>query len=236
MAGTGWLSRKGNTRALNGALGTGITGGSINPPGDQVGALSATLGTGVATTLACAASGGGAVLTKAIPDKACLVIVGAAGDVDSMELVAVNGGVAVGGVAVTFQSQTIRVSHAAGSLLFLVAHKHWLALISTTTAPTDNSLGSELVFSGYARQQLLWTAPTAADPPVAANQVLFTFGPMSGAPTGSAVVTYASDMDCSSAGAADNQNGWWTLASTRTPVGGDSITVGAAALSMQNFH
>src|SRR5438132_2547018 len=94
MAGSGEFTRTGNTRALNANLGSAITGGGINAPGDQVAALSATLATGAQTTASTAASGGGAVFTKAIPDKAILALCDAAGAVDQMETVSVNGAIA----------------------------------------------------------------------------------------------------------------------------------------------
>lgn len=236
MAGSGELSRVGNTRALNAALISGVTGGVVNAPGDQVGALSASLGTGAQTSLACAATGGGAVLTKAIPDKAILAVCDAAGAVDQMETVSVNGAVAAAGTAVTFQSQTIRVSHAAGSLLFLIAFKPYLALVLSSGAPTDNGLGTEYSQTGYARNLIPWTAPTTGvDPPVAANQNSTTFGPLSGA-NGTDVVAYASLRDALSGGAAANQYCWWTFATTRTPNAGDSLNIAAGALTAQVFH
>lgn len=235
MAGSGEFTRKGNLRAENANLMSGAVGG-INAPGDLVAALSASLGTGAQTTFSTAASGGGAIFTKAIADKSILAICDTAGAVDQMETVSVNGAIAISATSAIFQSQTIRVSHAAGSLVVLLAFKAYLSLIAATTAPTDNSLGSpELVFTGYARQLLPFTLPTAADPPVAANNATVTFGPMSNA-DGTKVVTYGELMDCLTGGTADNAYAWWTWGTTRTPNAGDSIQIAAAALTMQSYH
>lgn len=237
MAGSGELSRKGNTRALNGALNTSITStqaaAAVCPPGDQIAALSATLATGAQTSLACAASGGGSTVSKALADDSVIIVCDSAGAVDTMELFCVNGAVAAAATSITFDSQTVRTSHAAGSLVFAVAARMFAALLFAT--PGDNALGSELAFTGYARQPIPWTAPTAADPPVASTSATMTFGPMSGA-DGTKTVGFISAMDCLSAGAADNQQGWWTLAATRVPNAGDSIQVSSGALTMQVFH
>jgi len=235
MAGSGEFSRVGNTRALNTNLGSATTGGAICPGADLVGALSATFNGAAQTTFACAASGGGAILTKAIPDDAVLLICDVAGAVDTMESVIVNGAAAISATSVTIDSQTTRISHAAGSLVFLLAFKPFLALVLSTGAPTDNGLGTEYSQTGYARQLVPWTTPTAADPPVAANQSSITFGPLTGA-NGTDIVSYGSLRDALSGGTAPNQYAWWTWAATRTPASGDSINVAAAALTMQSFH
>src|SRR5436853_5922274 len=183
MAGSGEFSRAGNTRALNANLGSAITGGVICPGGDLVAKLSATLATGAQTTASTAASGGGAVFTKPIPDDAVLAIVDSAGAVDTMEVVTVNGAIANAATSFTFDSQTIKNSHAAGSGVWLLAWKPYLALLlsqkdsGAVSAPTDNTMGTEYHEAGYARQLVPWTAPTAADPPVAANQASITYGP-----------------------------------------------------------
>jgi hypothetical protein len=234
VAGSGELSRIGNTRALNAALGSGITGGPWCPPGDNIGALSATLATGAQTSIACAASGGGAILTKAIPDGAIVAVVDAAGTIDTMEFFCVNGAAALSATSVTIDSQTVKFAHVAGALIFLISFNPYLALV-ITSAPTDNTLGTEYSQTGYARQLVPWTAPTNADPPVAANQATITWGPLSGA-NGTDVVGYCSLRDSLSGGAAPNQYAWWTFGATRTPNAGDSLQIAAAALTMQNYH
>jgi hypothetical protein len=234
MAGSGEASRIGNTRALNAVLNSGITGGLWNPPGDQVAALSATLSTGAQTTASTAASGGGAIFTKAIPDGAQLFIVDATGALDTMEMVCVNGGIAISATSFTFDSQTIKFSHAAGALVFLGSFQAYLALW-ISAAPTDNGLGTEYAQAGYARQLVPWTSPTAADPPVAANQAIITWGPLSGA-NNSDVVGGCSLRDSLSGGTAPNQYAWWTFAATRTPNTNDSLQIAAAALTLQAFH
>lgn len=238
MAGSGELSRAGNTAALNAALGCSITGAGVNPPGRWIGALSVTLATGVATTLTCAAATGGAVLTQAIPDDSVIIVADAAGAVDTMELFTVNGAQAVGAGSITFDSQTVRTSHPNGSGIWLVAWKHYLALFLSSGSPGDNALGTEYAQTGYARQALNWVAPTAADPPVAVTNAILTFGPLSGA-NGTDIVSFAADRDSLSgpAGAvAGNMGAWWTFGATRTPNAGDSLQIAAAALSMQNYH
>jgi hypothetical protein len=235
MAGSGEFSRVGNTRSLNSNLGSAITGGTICPGADLVGALSATFNGAGQTSIATAASGGGAVLTKAIPDDAVLIIADAAGAVDTMEMVIVNGAAAISAVSVTIDSMTTRVSHAAGSGVWLFAFKPYLALVLSATAPTDNGLGTEYAQSGYARQPIPWTVPTAADPPVAANQLSTTFTITGG--NGSDIVSYCSLRDSLSGGTAPNQYAWWTFATTITPPSGSSsINIAIGALTMQCFH
>jgi hypothetical protein len=227
----GKASRQGNTACLNSFVAGSITNAAIPPPGVLVGALSATLATGVQTSLSCAASGGGAITTKAIQDDAVLVIADAAGAVDTMELILVNGALAVGATSITFDSQTIRTSHPAGSGIWLIAFKPYLALNSG--APADNALGTEVGFTGYLRQAMTWTAPTAADPPVSATLGVLTFGPFT-AGTG-ATVSYSSLMDIplsAGVGVVANMYAYWTLTTAKTPGTGDSIQVAAAAISM----
>lgn len=234
MAGSGEASRIGNTRALNAVLNSGITGGLWNPPGDLVAALSSTLSTGAQTTLSTAASGGGAIFTKAIPDEAILAVVDATGAAGTSEFFCVNGAVVITATSATIDSQTVKFSHAAGSLVFLVSFQAYLALW-ISTAPTDNGLGTEYAQAGYARQLVPWTAPTAADPPVAANQATITWGPLSGA-NNADVVGGCSLRDALSGGTAPNQYAWWTFAATRTPNTNDSLQIAAAALTLQAFH
>jgi len=227
----GEFSRVGNTRALNANLMSGITGVAAAPPGDQVGSLTVTAGSGVTTTITC---GGGT--TKALPSGAQLIICDAAGTLSTMEMVALSSGYASGtATAMNITSQTLKTAHVSGALVFLAAFTPYLAIITATTAPTDNGLGSEEAVTGYARQLIPWTLPTAADPPVAANSSSVTFGPLTGA-AGAHVETYASLMDALSGGAAPNQYAWWTLTATRTPNAGDSLNVAVAALTMQSYH
>jgi hypothetical protein len=237
MAGSGEFSRVGNQRALNANLGSAITGGAICPGADLVASLSAaTPAVGTAGVLvSTAAAGGGAVFTKAIPDDAVLVVMDSAGAVDTMEAVTVNGAVASGAASATIDSHYWSIAHAAGSAVFLLAFKPYLALVLNSGAPTDNSLGSEYTQTGYVRQLVPWVAPTNADPPVASNQLSTTFGPLTGA-NGADVVGYASLRDSLTGGATGNQYAWWTFAATRTPQAGDSINIAAAALQMQCYH
>lgn len=229
MAGSGELARVGNTRALNANLGSAITGGAAGPPGDLVATLSTALSTGAQTSIVCSAG-----TSKALPSAAQVIVCDAAGTLATMEMFSLSSGAASGATSIPITSQTVKFTHAIGALVFLVAWTPYLALC-ISSAPTDNSLGTEYSQTGYARQLVPWTAPTAADPPVAANQALITFGPLTGA-NGTDVVGYCSLRDALTGGAAPNQYAWWTFGATRTPNPGDSLQIAAAALTMQNYH
>lgn len=232
MAGSGEFSRVGNTRALNAAIGSAITGGTVNPPGDLIGTITTAISALATAQTTLTLSGG---ISKAIPDDSVVVACSATGAVDTMEAFTVNGAAASAATTVTIDSCTVNKARSNGDLLFLLSFKAFLALVLSTGAPTDNGLGSEYAQTGYARQPIPWTAPTAADPPVAASQATVTFGPLSGA-NGTDIVAYASLRDSLSGGAAANQYAWWTFAATRTPAAGDSLQIAAAALTMQSFH
>lgn len=100
-----------------------------------------------------------------------------------------------------------------------------------STAPTDSTLGGEYTATGYARQSVAFSAPTAADPPVTSNSGGLTFGPFT-ANTG-ATLSYASLMDAVSGGTAlANMSAWWTLTTPKTPANGDSATVAVGAITL----
>jgi hypothetical protein len=100
-----------------------------------------------------------------------------------------------------------------------------------STAPTDSTLGGEYTATGYARQSVAFSAPTAADPPVTSNSGGLTFGPFT-ANTG-ATLSYASLMDGVSGGTAlANMYAWWTLTTPKTPANGDSATVAVGAITL----
>lgn len=229
MAGSGDLSRIGWIHALNSAFGSanGVTGTTVQtgPPGDLIGNLSAAI---TATSLPCAASGGGAVLTKAIPDGAVVAVIAAAGTIDTMEFFCVNGAAAAAATAITIDSQTARSAHAGGDPIYLVAFQPYLAL--TTTTPTSHALGTEYTATGYARQLVAQTPTTVADPPVAANSGIMTFGPMTAGTGG--VVTCGEIMDALTGGTADNMYAFFTWGTSKTPGVNDSLQVAAAALSL----
>lgn len=102
-----------------------------------------------------------------------------------------------------------------------------------TTAPADSSTGTEYGATGYARQAVAFTSPTAADPPVTSNTALLTFGPFT-AGTG-ATITHAelTDQSAGAITATTQMYAWWSLTTSKTPANGDSATVaiGAATLS-----
>jgi hypothetical protein len=230
MAGSGEFTRTGNTRALNANLMGAVSNTPAGPPGDLVGTLSSAATAGVVTTITCSAG-----TLKALPTGAQLIIVDAAGTLSTMEMVTLTSAYASGTTtAMNITSQTIKTTHAIGAFVYLGAFTPYLALL-ISSAPTDNTLGTEYSQTGYARQLIPWTAPTAADPPVAANYATCTFGPLSGA-NGSDVVGYAGLHDSLSGGAIANRYAWWTFGATRTPAAGDSLQIAAAALSMQSYH
>lgn len=100
-----------------------------------------------------------------------------------------------------------------------------------TSAPTDSTLGGEYTATGYARQSVAFSAPTAADPPVTSNSGGLTFGPFT-TNTG-ATISYASLMDGVSGGTAlANMYIWWTLTTAKTPAVGDSATVAVGAITV----
>jgi hypothetical protein len=224
----GEFSRVGNLRALNGNLMCGITGGV--GIGDPVATLSTSLTAGVNTTLACTAG-----TSKQIPANAGLYLIDAAGTLSTIELVTCTTLTAAAATSIPITSQTTKTTHGVGALVFLATFTPYLAIITATTPPTDNGLGSEENVTGYARQLIPWTVPTAADPPVAANSTSVTFGPLTGA-TGAHVETYAALMDALTGGTAPNMYAWWTLTATRTPNANDSLNVAIAALTMQSYH
>jgi hypothetical protein len=228
VAGSGEFTRTGNNRAECINLMGGITGGTA-PLGEVVATLSGAATAGVITSLTCSAG-----TSKALPDEAILLIVDAAGTLGTIEAVCVNGAAAAAATSITVDSQTIKYTHAIGALVYLLAFTPYLALL-ISSAPTDNTLGTEYSQTGYARQLVPWTAPTAADPPVAANQGTITWGPLSGA-NGTDVVGYCALHDALSGGTIANRYAWWTFGATRTPNAGDSLQIAAAALTMQNYH
>lgn len=219
----GQFSRVGNGRALTAVL--QLFGSS---EADQV----ATWNNGaLAAAAAIPASPIITALTKAIPNNAWVVICSITGT--NFEIIQVTALLASGGTALTnAASGTARAARVNGDPIFMLSTPAWLALITATTAPTDNSLGSEYGATGYARQACVFGAPTAADPPVSSNTALLTFGPFTAAVAGT--VTYASLMDTGGAGAGTNLNqlAWWTLTTAKTPALNDSVTVAIAALTM----
>lgn len=101
-----------------------------------------------------------------------------------------------------------------------------------TSAPTDSSFGTEYGATGYSRQAVTFSAPTAADPPVASNTGALTFGPFT-AGTG-ATITHAALLVVS-AGTVDANTemyAWWPFTTSKTPGTGDSATIAASALTL----
>lgn len=228
MAGSGDISRITWERALSSGVGSMITNAAISgPPGDLIGNLSASLTGASQTSIPCAASGGGAVLTKGIPAHSIVCVMAAAGTVDTQEYFLVTTAAAISATSMTISSQTCRVSHVAGDPIYHIAHPLWLTL--NTTAPTSHALGTEYGATGMARQSLLLTATTVADPPVVANSSVITWGPMTAGTGGS--VTNGAVMDALTGGTADNMTGFYTWGTAKTPGTGDSVQLAAGALT-----
>lgn len=105
-------------------------------------------------------------------------------------------------------------------------------IVLCTSAPTDSTIGTEYGATGYARQTITFSAPTAADPPVTSNTALITFGPFT-AGTG-ATITHA-ELVFAAAGTIDpltEMTGWWVLTTSKTPGVGDSATIAIGAFSL----
>jgi hypothetical protein len=103
---------------------------------------------------------------------------------------------------------------------------------TSTVAPTDSTIGVEFSVTGYSRQSVAFTSPTAADPPVTSTTAQLTFGPFT-AGTG-AQVTYGALVDLASSAitATTNMYAWWTLTTPKTPATGDSITVPLGSITL----
>jgi hypothetical protein len=215
----GEFSRARNQAALNVALSIGGPSGSNL--GDIVATITTAISAGTAATTSLVCSGG---TSRSIPSGAVIICSSTTGT--NIEAYLVNGAMASGVTTITVTSQTANRARANGDLVWVLqVPQPYLALITSVTPPTDNGLGSEYAATGYARQPVTWSAPTAADPPVTANTTLLTWGPMS-AGTG-AVLHNLSLMDALSGGTAANQLAWWTLAADKTPGSGDSVTTAA---------
>lgn len=95
---------------------------------------------------------------------------------------------------------------------------------STTTLATM----SEVTTAGYARQSVTWGAPSAADPAVAANTNLITFGAFTADPPN---VTHLALVSAAS-GTTGDFIYYWTADVARDAASGDSIQVAIGALTM----
>lgn len=227
----GEFSRRGNQRALNAAM--SIAGQNGSNQGDIVATVNATISAGAVTSITCTA------LARSIPDGSLIMVVaqgantgaGTGGGVDGAQppdVYVVNGAAASGATSITVDSRT-SLAHTIGDpIVVLCVPQTYLAL--NTATPADNALGTEYGATGYARQPVTWSLPTAADPPSTGNTALLTYGPMT-AGTGS-TISYGSLMDALSGGAADNQMAWWTLTTAKTPGANDSVTVAIQAATM----
>lgn len=97
----------------------------------------------------------------------------------------------------------------------------YIALLSA--APTDTSTlatMTEISTSGYARQSVTWSAPSAAE---THNTALITYGPFTADPPN---ITHAA-LVSSSSGTTGDFLYWWALTTARDPSTGDSLTLAA---------
>lgn len=112
------------------------------------------------------------------------------------------------------------------------ARTMYLALY--TTNPNDASTmasiapGVETTMTGYARQSMAFTAPSAADPPETHNSGVVTFGPV----TGSMATVTGFGIVSTSSGASGDFAAWGALTTSRTPTSGDSLQAAIAAFSL----
>lgn len=215
----GQFSRYGNGRAL--ARNLGLNGSA---EADQIGTMNATIAAGAAATTSLTTT----ALAKAIPSGCVIVCASITGT--NVEAYTVGAAAAAAATSITVVSQTSNKARTAGDVIYVLQFAAFLALITATTAPTDNSLGSEYAATGYARQAIAWGAPTAADPPVSSNTGILTYGPFTAGTGG--VLTYAALMDALTGGTNLNQYAWWTLTTAKTPAVNDSVTVAVGALTM----
>jgi hypothetical protein len=191
---------------------------------DQVSTINATISAGATGTTSLTVT----ALSRSIPSGSVIICSSTTGT--NVEAYTTSSNAASGATSISVTSQTSNKARAVGDPIWVLqVPQAYLALITSVTAPLDNALGSEYAATGYARQPMTWTAPTAADPPVTQNSALMTYGPMT-AGTG-ATVASASQMDSLSGGTAGNQSAWWTLSATKTPGTGDSVTIAAGALT-----
>lgn len=110
------------------------------------------------------------------------------------------------------------------------ARSMYVALLTATpTDATTPATMTEYAATGYSRQLVEFTAATSADPPVAANTNLETFGPFT-AGTGATVTCAA--LVSSASGTSGDLVAWWTLTASKTPTTGESLTIAAGALTM----
>jgi hypothetical protein len=101
-------------------------------------------------------------------------------------------------------------------------------LTAAPTYTTTNATMSETAMTGYARQAIAVTAPSAADPPETHNSGVLTFGPVTGAMD---TITHVAIVS-SSSGTGGDFLVWGALAVSRLPMSGDTIQVAASALSL----
>ena len=228
MAGSGSLTQTGGLRALNATL---MSQGAIGAIGgaDVIGTI--TTGVSTNTSLSSFTLSGGT--TKQVPATAVYITIPAAGTQSAVQAWIGTGLQASGVTTVNVGAQTTRTVGGAinnGDQLALLSFAPYLSL--TTTAPTGSALGTEYTATGYARQPVVWTAPTAANPPNAVNNGSITFGPTSSSP--GTVIAYGALMDAITGGTAPNSYAFWTFATTRTPVSGDSVQIATTALSLSD--
>jgi hypothetical protein len=105
----------------------------------------------------------------------------------------------------------------------------YLALL--TALPADSATIAtlaETTMTGYARQAMAMSAPTAATPPSTGNTAQLTVGPVTGT---MATVSHAA-LVSSASGTTGDFVALWALTTARTPLSGDSLQAAIAAFTL----
>lgn len=94
--------------------------------------------------------------------------------------------------------------------------------------PANPGAINEVSASGYARQSVAWSAPSAADPSESHNTGVLTFGPFTALP---GTVTHCACVT-SSSGSTGTMRAKWTLDNSKTPALNESLQFNASGLSL----
>lgn len=110
----------------------------------------------------------------------------------------------------------------------IVARATYLSLLSAAPADaTTLATQTEVAVAGYARQTVVWTAPTG-DPSRTQNSAVLTFGPFTGDPPN---VTHCA-LGSAASGTAGDFLMFWTLDVAKDAAVNESIQFAAGALFM----
>jgi hypothetical protein len=103
------------------------------------------------------------------------------------------------------------------------------ALTAAPTATTTLATMTELTTAGYARQPVTFNTP-AGNPRVTSNTATITYGPMSADPGSVGWLALVSAPSGTTGDLVDA----WSVDTARDGITGDSLTVAAGALTLQN--